>query len=398
MMLAFRVSNWLYLHFFTAMMASLNRASEYEFWLMSQNRGLSPCSGASMRYQALSAGAHMSHHPTPNRAVYIWLLIIAGMVCVMILVGGITRLTDSGLSITEWKPVSGAIPPLSDQAWLADFERYQQTTEFQVQNSAMTLNEFRAIFWWEWGHRQLGRLIGLAMAIPLLVFWLRGNLTPRLKPRLVGLLILIGVQGAIGWWMVASGLVDRLDVSQYRLATHLGIAFVILGSAIWLAQESRFGAPPKRIGLLSAPLTVLWGLVLVQIVLGAFVAGLDAGRIYNTWPGMNGDVIPSDYLAGMPFLQAIFESHAAVQMHHRWTGYLIVLATGGVAYLIHNQNRLALKPFMIILPALIIGQAALGIAALLAVVPLELALAHQAGAIALFVATGLAVWVARRDV
>jgi cytochrome c oxidase assembly protein subunit 15 len=340
----------------------------------------------------------MSHQAFPNRAVFFWLLSIAGLVCAMILVGGITRLTDSGLSITEWKPISGAIPPLNDQAWLADFERYQQTTEYQVQNSAMTLNEFRSIFWWEWGHRQLGRLIGLVTALPLLVFWWRGELTPRLKPRLVGLLILIGVQGGIGWWMVASGLVDRLDVSQYRLATHLGMAFVILGITVWLALEARFGPALERAGRLFAPTSVLWGLILIQIVLGAFVAGLDAGRIYNTWPGMNGDVIPEGYLAGLPFFQAIFESHAAVQLHHRWTGYLIVLAGGILSVLIFRHNRTALRPFMVILPALITGQAALGIAALLAVVPIQLALAHQAGAILLFLATGLATWTAQRDV
>jgi cytochrome c oxidase assembly protein subunit 15 len=191
--------------------------------------------------------------------------------------------------------------------------------------------------------------------------------------------------------------VDRLDVSQYRLATHLGIAFVILGSVLWLALESRFGPPPERTGPLLVPTSLLWALVLTQIVLGAFVAGLDAGRIYNTWPGMNGDVIPEGYLAGLPFIQAVFESHAAVQMHHRWTGYLIVLAGGILSIMILRQNRVALKPFTVILPALIIGQAALGIAALLAVVPIDLALAHQAGAILLFLATGLATWIARRD-
>jgi hypothetical protein len=209
--MACHVSNWLYLHLRITMMASLVRASERQFLLMTENNHLSTCPVTSMRYHPLSTGAHMSHQLNPYRAVYIWLLIVAVLVCAMILVGGITRLTDSGLSITEWKPISGAIPPLTDQAWLANFERYQQTTEYQVQNSTMSLNEFRAIFWWEWGHRQLGRLIGLVMAIPLLAFWLRGDLTPRLKSRLVGVLILIGIQ--VGGWLPAVWWTDSMSAN-----------------------------------------------------------------------------------------------------------------------------------------------------------------------------------------
>ena len=341
----------------------------------------------------------MSYHAsTTSRAVSNWLLIIALMVVAMILVGGTTRLTDSGLSITEWKPISGAIPPLSHEDWQAEFARYQQTTEFQEQNSAMTLAEFEFIFWWEWGHRQLGRLIGLVFFIPLVFFWLRGELSARLKPRLLVLLIMGGSQGAIGWWMVASGLVDRLDVSQYRLATHLGMAVVILGYSVWLSLEARFGPPPLRRGRLAGVSFGLLALVFFQIILGAFVAGLDAGRIYNTWPFMNGEIIPSDYLAGMSFIPAIFESHAAVQLNHRWTGYLVALAVAAYAVKIWFEPRVSLKPFMIILPALVLAQIGLGIAALLAVVPLSLSLAHQFGAVLLFLATLCAAWTARRAV
>lgn len=338
------------------------------------------------------------HSSTTSRAVSNWLLIVAVMVVAMILVGGTTRLTDSGLSITEWKPISGAIPPITQSDWEEEFRLYQRTTEFQEQNSAMTLSEFRFIFWWEWGHRQLGRLIGLVFAIPFAVFWLRGHLSARLKPRLFVLLCLGGLQAAIGWWMVASGLVDRLDVSQYRLATHLGMAFVILGYTVWLALEARYGPPPLRRGTLTGVSFGLLGLVFLQILLGALVAGLDAGRIYNTWPLMHGALIPDGYLAGMDFFPAIFESRAAVQMHHRWTGYLVALAVLAYAVLIWREPRVSLKPFMIILPALVTGQVALGIAALLAVVPLGLSLAHQLGAVLLFVATLSAAWTARRSV
>lgn len=340
----------------------------------------------------------MSHRSASSRAVSIWLFVVAAFVCAMILVGGATRLTDSGLSITEWKPVSGAIPPLSQEAWDAEFDLYQQTSEFRLQNSSMTMEEFRFIYWWEWGHRQLGRLIGLVYGLPLLVFWLRGSISAHLKPRLLFLLLLGGLQGAIGWWMVASGLTDRTDVSHYRLATHLGMAFVILAGCIWFGLDARNGPASIRVGRLTGWALAVLGLVFFQIILGAFVAGLDAGRIYNTWPLMNGDLIPEGYLGGMPFFAAIFESHAAVQMHHRWTGYAVFLAILAFAWMIWREPRVALKPFMVILPALVTAQIALGIAALLAVVPLGLSLLHQAGAILLFIAAAGAAWTARRAV
>jgi len=338
---------------------------------------------------------YRSHEP---RAVSTWLFIVAAMICLMILVGGTTRLTDSGLSITEWKPISGAIPPIGEAAWQEEFRLYQQTTEFQEQNFLMTLEEFRFIFWWEWGHRQLGRFIGLVFGLPLLFFWLRGDLSARLKPRLLALLVLGGLQGVIGWWMVSSGLVDRTDVSQYRLATHLGMAFLLLGGVVWTALDARFGAPPVRSGTMVRWFLGLWGLVFLQIILGAFVAGLDAGRIFNTWPLMNGQLIPDGYLGGHSVFAAIFESHAAVQLQHRWVAYLVAIMMGITAWRLYQEPRVSLKPFLIVLPALTIGQIALGVATLLAVAPLGLSLAHQGGAIALFIATGAATWTARRSV
>jgi cytochrome c oxidase assembly protein subunit 15 len=172
-----------------------------------------------------------------------WLFVVAGLVICMIVVGGLTRLTDSGLSITEWKPVTGAIPPLSAEDWEAEFAKYREIPEYQLQNRGMTLGEFQAIYWWEWGHRLLGRLLGLVFALPLLAFWLMGAIPQGLKGRLVVLLALGGLQGVVGWWMVASGLSERVDVSQYRLATHLGLAFLLLGATWWTALDARAGAP-----------------------------------------------------------------------------------------------------------------------------------------------------------
>lgn len=334
--------------------------------------------------------------PQTSQAVFIWLLVIAAMVSAMILVGGATRLTDSGLSITEWRPVTGTVPPLTQSGWEAELERYRSTTEYQIQNRGMSMGEFQFIYWWEWGHRFLGRVIGLVFAIPFAVFWFRGMIPARLKWPLLGLFALGGLQGAIGWWMVSSGLVDRLDVSQYRLATHLGMAFVILGVSIWIALQARYGVSaraPHR----SAPLAaIFWGLVFVQIVLGAFVAGLDAGRIYTTWPLMEGRVIPDGYLSGMGWLQAAFESRPAVQLHHRWTGYLVALFAAGLCFLMWRDGHADLRRAALWIGGLTLIQIVLGITTLVHAAPLWLSLTHQGGAIALFAAAAVVAWKMRR--
>lgn len=336
----------------------------------------------------------MTHsQPQTSQSVFIWLLVVAAFVIAMILVGGATRLTDSGLSITEWRPVTGAIPPLSAEGWERELELYRSTTEYQVQNRGMSLEEFQFIYWWEWGHRFLGRVIGVVFAVPFAFFWARRMIPASMKLPLIGLFFLGGLQGAIGWWMVASGLVDRLDVSQYRLATHLGMAFVILGLTVWLAMDARYGGRRSGPSPLVSWVKVFWILVFFQIVLGAFVAGLDAGRIFTTWPLMEGRLIPDGYLAGMSWFQAAFESRPAVQLHHRWTGYLVAICS---AVLCLALWRGGLRTAALAISSITAAQIVLGITTLVYAAPLSLSLVHQGGAIALFVAAGLTAWKVRR--
>ncbi|WP_019961727.1 COX15/CtaA family protein [Woodsholea maritima] len=332
-----------------------------------------------------------------NRFVFYWLVVIAAFVCAMILVGGATRLTDSGLSITEWKPVTGALPPLNEAGWHEEFEKYRAIPEYQLQNRGMSLSEFQFIYWWEWSHRQLGRTLGLVFALPFAVFMLRGMIAKPMRMRLWILFALGGLQGAIGWWMVSSGLVDRLDVSQYRLATHLCMAFTILGLTAWLAMDARYGCEGHRWTKLARFTAAFWGLIFLQVALGAFVAGLDAGRIYTTWPLMEGRLIPEGYLAGHPFFSAIFESRAAVQLHHRWTGYLALISGLTLAYTLWRSKVRAVKPVVVTLAALLIVQVVLGIVTLVHAAPLNLSLIHQGGAIALFLTSGVLTWTAHRS-
>jgi heme a synthase len=336
--------------------------------------------------------------PGTSRAMFWWLVIVALFVCAMIVVGGATRLTDSGLSITEWRPVTGAVPPLSEAGWEAELEKYRQIPEYQEQNRGMSLDEFKFIYWWEWGHRQLGRTLGLVFAVPFFIFLVRGIAPRRLRPRLWILFALGGLQGAIGWWMVSSGLADRLDVSQYRLATHLSMAFVILGLTLWTALDLRYGAQvlTRRSGLFALA-ALFWAGVLVQIALGAFVAGLDAGRIYTSWPLFEGRLIPDGYLGGMPFWQAIFESRPAVQLQHRWFAYVLTVAGLLLAWRYRRQGTGAVSPLALLVPAVLIVQVLLGIATLVNAAPLSLSLLHQAGAIALFGVSGYAAWLLSRS-
>ena len=330
-----------------------------------------------------------------RQAVGTWLWLVAALVLVMVAVGGATRLTGSGLSITEWQPIMGAVPPLSDADWQEAFARYRQIPQYARVNAGMSLAEFKSIFWWEWGHRLLGRLLGVVFAAPLAWFWWRGAIRGRLRGQLVGLLALGGLQGAIGWHMVQSGLVDRVSVSQYRLALHLTMAIVIFGALVWIALS--LGARERRPIRLDTvrPGQVRLGLVLglavlVQIVLGAFVAGLKAGLTYNTWPLMDGRLLPDGLLALSPWYLNPFENITLVQFDHRLMAYTVLaLATWHALSLWRHADDERVAHSALALLAAILAQAGLGIWALLAVVPLPLGIAHQAGAVIVF---GIAVW------
>ena len=318
---------------------------------------------------------------TNDHAVRNWLFFMLLLVGAMIVLGGATRLTNSGLSITEWAPIRGALPPLSTEAWLSEFQKYQQIPEFMAEHSDMDLAGFKIIYFWEWSHRQLGRLIGLVYALPFFYFLFRRRLPQGQALKFFSIMVLIGVQGAIGWWMVASGLVnDRVDVSQYRLATHLGVAFIILGALFWLWRNQAEGWPRKTYDkTLVKRTTLLAGLVFLQIIAGAFVAGLKAGRTYNTWPLMDGDVIPAGYGSMSPFWRNMFENIGAVQFNHRTLAYIILAATIWVFITSKRQPRI--RRNMIIFKAALLWQIILGIYVLLTGDALWLALLHQFSAI-----------------
>jgi cytochrome c oxidase assembly protein subunit 15 len=323
-----------------------------------------------------------------HRAVAVWLFTCCGLILLMIVVGGITRLTLSGLSITEWQPVVGVVPPLTEAQWLGEFARYREIPEYRLIHNGMSLDAFKAIYLWEYGHRLLGRLIGLVVAVPLAYFWLRGRLPRRLGPGLVGVLALGFGQGLLGWYMVESGLADRVEVSQYRLVAHLGLALAIYGVILWLAlglvhrpAGSEIGARWRR----AAEAMIL--LIGLTIVAGGFVAGTRAGLAYNTFPLMDGRVVPAGYDELHPFIRNWFENIAAVQFDHR---ALAVTTAGAVLLLWGASRRAALpSPARLAVQGVFVAataQAALGIATLLLVVPVPLAAAHQAGAVLLLTA------------
>jgi heme a synthase len=322
--------------------------------------------------------------PVRDRAmVRAWLIVVALMIVAMVVVGGATRLTHSGLSITEWQPIHGVIPPLTVAEWQDEFAKYQQIPEYQQLNKGMTLAEFKGIFWWEWSHRLLGRLIGAVVLLPLIFFWVTGRIEARLKPRLVALFLLGGLQGAIGWWMVASGLSVRTDVSQYRLATHLTFAALILAYTVWLARGLAPGPLSGTRRRLRGMAGLLVALIFLQIFLGGLVAGLDAGLTYNTWPLMDGTLVPSGLFALSPWWRNLFESVMTVQFDHRIGAYLLF----ALAWVHVWQARAT--PFAraaLGLALLVTLQAALGITTLLMVVPLHVALTHQLGATIVLIA------------
>ncbi len=316
------------------------------------------------------------------RPVAIWLFFMAALVALMVIVGGATRLTDSGLSIVEWRPVTGAIPPLSEAHWLAEFEKYKTIPEYEQVNWGMSLDQFKAIYWWEWGHRFLGRLIGFAFLIPMVFFAMTRRIDRKLALKLAGLFVLGGAQGALGWWMVSSGLTERIDVSQYRLAAHLALAVALFGAMVWIALDLVSTPRAKRLALWPFALMLTAG-VYLQMILGAFVAGLRAGKTFNTWPLMDGDFFPRGYFSGAPGFNDLFETAAAAQFNHRLGAYLLIAAA--IAFLI-AARKTDIRRRAHSLAGAVVLQAALGIATVLAATPIALGLAHQAGALIVFAA------------
>lgn len=334
-----------------------------------------------------------------RRGIRAWLMVLFLLVFAMIAVGGLTRLTDSGLSITEWKPVTGAVPPLDAASWGTEFDKYKASPEFQLQNTAMTLEEFKTIYWWEWGHRQLGRVIGLVWAAGFAGFLLARQVPAGWTGRLLGVGVLGGLQGAIGWWMVSSGLKGSMvDVASYRLATHLGLAFVILGliaTYVLLLQRTEAALlQARRVGerKLVGLSTGLMHFAFLQVVLGALVAGIDAGRGFPTWPLMNGQFFPADAFyvpdgagGSLPLWHAFFENPGLVQFVHRMSGYLL-FAFGIVVWLrgrrsAHLATRRAFHGVM----AMLVVQMGLGIFAVLTMAQAHVAITHQIGAVVLWV-------------
>ncbi len=325
-----------------------------------------------------------------RRAIAWWLIGVAALVFIMVVVGGLTRLTESGLSITEWKPVTGALPPMSEQHWQDEFALYKQIPQYEIMNKGMTLAEFKTIYWWEWSHRFLGRLIGVAFLVPFLWFALTGRIERAMVPRLIFLFVLGGMQGVLGWWMVMSGLVERTEVSQYRLAAHLGLATLIYGALIWTALDMFHGRSTRFLSGLSKAALALIVLVFAQTILGAFVAGIRAGLIYNTWPLMAGAFIPDGLLKMSPLWHNFFENHLTVQFQHRIAAYLLLALAAWHAWSARKSDGARGANLLV---AAVVAQAALGIWTVLWVVPIPLGAAHQAGAMVVF---GIAVWHAHR--
>ncbi len=337
-----------------------------------------------------------------SQGAAIWLFCVAALVFLMVLVGGATRLTGSGLSITEWRPVTGIIPPLSAAGWAHEFQQYQHIPQYQLVNRGMSLGEFKALFWWEWAHRLLGRIVGVAFIAPFIVLLAMRRIPGRLIWRCAAILGLGLLQGLVGWWMVASGLANRISVAPERLAVHLVLALLLLMACVWTGLEAWFGRP--RSNATSDP---LWRrgaigivvLTVVQITLGALVAGNQAGRIYTDWPLMAGQIIPRDYAPkGQGFWAVVAHSQAAVQFNHRLVGYVLFLVVLGF-FVGAARSRIsdAAKRLSLWLAAAVTMQALVGVLTLRMATPLALGLLHQFGAaVVLTVALTLA-WRIQRE-
>jgi heme a synthase len=314
-------------------------------------------------------------------ALRFWLWSVAGLVFAMVVVGGATRLTESGLSITEWQPIVGVLPPLGHAAWVTEFDRYKEIPQYRALFSSLDLNGFKFIYFWEWSHRLLGRLIGLAFALPLVVFWARGALDGALKVKLVGVLALGGLQGAVGWWMVESGLVGRIEVAQQRLAIHLLLACLTFAALVWIASSLAPSAEERAARWQRILALVILFVTFVQIFLGALVAGLRAGRVYNTWPLMDGHFAPPLQVltALTPFWRNFTDNVAMVQFQHRTVAYtLLALAIAQAIASVRFARGSGAARRAIGFLHVVALQVVLGITTLLLAVPLWAGLLHQA--------------------
>lgn len=326
-----------------------------------------------------------------RRAIRAWLMALFGLVVVMIVVGGLTRLTDSGLSITEWKPVTGAMPPMSEAAWEEEFDKYRAIPEYQLQNRGMSMAEFKVIYWWEWGHRQLGRFIGLVWAVGFVALAATRKIPTGWTPKLLFLGALGGLQGFIGWWMVASGLEEgMLDVASYRLATHLGLAFVIFGFIAWFvyqlgrSQADLLQARRSGSASLARLSSILIGFAFLQIILGALVAGIDAGRAFPDWPLMAGGFLPPEPLSLTPVWRNFFEDAGLVQFMHRMAGYALFAYTIFVwtraRRSANDTTRFSFNAIMAVMTL----QVVIGIVTVMYSAPWQIAIVHQLVAVILW--------------
>lgn len=336
--------------------------------------------------------------PLRSRPVALWLFAVAALVFAMVVVGGATRLTRSGLSITEWKPLLGVLPPLNQQDWMEAFRKYQAIPEYRAVNADMTLEGFKVIYWWEWSHRLLGRIVGVAFAVPAVFFWLTGRLPHTLRWRVLALFGLGALQGAVGWWMVSSGLVDRIDVAPERLTVHLGIALVLFIGLVWTGLDALFGprvGRPDR-GWRAIGLAFL-GLVLTQCLLGAFVAGNDAGMVFTDWPRMNGAWWPP-VEPGLG-LRAFIHDKALVQFNHRLVAYLTLISALILFVALRMRSTApVLRAQTAGIAVAVTLQAGLGILTLIHAAPLALGALHQAGAVIVLALAALLAWtLARTD-
>ncbi|MDE2384222.1 MAG: COX15/CtaA family protein [Alphaproteobacteria bacterium] len=321
----------------------------------------------------------VAHSPAPvSPWISRWLYLVAAMIFTTLIVGGATRLTKSGLSITEWQPIMGTLPPLSQADWQDAFAKYQQSSQYKLMNQGMTLEDFKFIFWWEWGHRLLDRVIGFVFLLPFLFFAATGRIARSLWPRLALIFVAGGLEGLVGWYMVKSGLVDRVSVSQYRLAAHLCLATLLYAAVLWTAL-SIGNIRRRQLGANGWLALAFAGGIVLQMGAGAFVAGLDAGQGYNTWPLMDGALVPSGLFAMSPVWANLFENALTVQFDHRMLAY--VLAVLGLWIALRRPGWPAR-----LVGIAVIAQISLGIATLLLHVPLMLALAHQGGALVLLTA------------